>query len=271
MKNSHANLLAVAAVVGAFATMAILDPKTEVKANLFTVRGPVVTILQEPAKASAVAVRQTPRVIVMGDSTGEFFGRAAALVPGYLVDVWAMRRCPLRPDFHRGRFSPGSEETGFLLVDEGSPHVGTNCAWKDYVGPWMNFDGAYVVVFTGPMSLIDFDDGNVLTNANVFLAEMDALASIVTAQGGTIAFVGTPASKATYGMQDAFWVRQDRVDAFNSILRSTADAFLDACFIDYATWSADQPDPRQDGAHMAGAEATRHAEWILSRLPGCAA
>jgi hypothetical protein len=251
------------------------DP--DVEANLFTVQGavndaPASTAgeIAAGATAAAPAERIRPqRVVVLGDSTGEFLGRLMANYADFDVDVRALRRCPLRPGEHTGKMYPSDPDGQWQITDQGATYPGESCGWRNYIDK-IDFSFADVYLFAGPMMQVDFDDGNILTNGDVMLAEMRSLIRELYARGvSKVIVVSQPASKAAYG-QEMFWLQPERVEAWNALLRSAATPVpseeTGACLLDYASWAATQPDPREDGSHMSGEEGQKHAGWMLQTV-----
>ena len=252
------------------------DP--EVEANLFTVQGAVndaptstVAAIDGSATAAAPAQRiRLQRVVVLGDSTGEFIGRLMANYADYSVDVRALRRCPLRPDEHSGRMAPSMEVADWSHTDVGATYDGASCGWRNWIAD-VDFAFADVYVFAGPMMLTDMDDGNVLDSAPLFTAELRELIESLYSRGvSRVVLVAPQVSKAEYGHSDMFWLDPARNAAWTQVLRDAATPVpsetTGACFLDYASWANTQPEAREDGAHLSGAEGQRHAEWVLSSV-----
>jgi hypothetical protein len=250
----------------------------DVEANLFTVQGavndaPASTAGEVVAGATAAAPAERirpQRVVVLGDSTGEFLGRLMANYAEYEVDVRALRRCPLRPDEHTGQMRPNDPDGQWQITDNGATYPGASCGWSKWIAD-VDFSFADVYVFAGPMMLTDMDDGNVFTAAPLFTAELRRLIEVLYSRGVSRVVLLTPqSSTAQYGHADMFWLDPARNAAWTQILRDAATAIpgetAGACLLDYAAWANTQPEAREDGAHLSGEEGQRHAAWVLSTV-----
>jgi hypothetical protein len=270
---------------GNVATASTLPPLTTVSVGTAV---PVATTLAAPTSSAASSTAPTttsttaaprpPRVLVVGDSTGEFFGDALARRPEIDVTNAARRGCPLLDgddvpvQLRRATdFKPWPEQTG-------ETH---DCNWAHYLPDEPGgFDVAVIVAGPtmtptyrlGPGHDVHVGD----PQADAWMsASLTRLVAELQKHAAAVVWLTAPASEATYGVgtrDDWYWTSSSRTDAWNSLQRTIA-AQTGGSVIEFAQWFYAQPDHdsyRPDGSHLEGAGADLSAAYVTSALLGLA-
>ena len=210
-------------------------------------------------------------IVVLGDSTGEFLGKALAKQPGVLVTNLARRGCPLLDhDDLDVQLNPSSEFASWREMN-GEHH---DCNWSTYVDSVPAADVILVVV--GPTMLVNYSidgepsDVTQPAASKVFADSLSRLSETLATRSQRLVFVTSPESAFVAGSADLgwFWGDRSRADAWNAIERQVA-ADHGAEVIEYHEWFDTQPDRhtfRPDGAHLEGRGADLSAAWILGQI-----
>lgn len=228
-----------------------------------------------PAVATAASpTERTQDIVVMGDSTGEFVGRAMIGLDVNVTNL-ALRRCPLRPEAHVGGIRAGAEGEFFDTTDDTSTLPNESCAWNDILAKYGGaVEGATVVIYAGPMMMADYDDGHLpdvgfqLTLVREMRSLVDRLDELGAAK---VVIVEAPPSLNQGGVPSdpPFWLLPERQGAWVGVLQVVRETNPSTCYVDYASFFLTQPDNRPDGAHMEGPGATAAAQWILDQASHC--
>lgn len=229
---------------------------------------PLSALERPPAQIAQMCSVNCHSVVVIGDSTGEFFAYGIARQRTWNVVNAARRGCPTLSGSHRTQLVPGTRYTD--RTKSGDASIGLapqDCDWRKYVPQLPAADAA--IVITGPMMMVNYEIGHVgEPSFDSFLrSDYTALFKALRSKYRTVVFVSAPPSKEIARGTSAYWTRQDRADAFNSDLKVVASA-TGAVYVDYAAWFATQDTRtwRPDGAHLEGDGAFASGAWLISQL-----
>jgi peptidoglycan/LPS O-acetylase OafA/YrhL len=224
--------------------------------------------------ASSTTATRRPRVLVVGDSTGEFVGDALSRRPEIDVTNAARRGCPLLDvddvpvQLRRSaEFEPWPAQTG-------ETH---DCNWAHYM-PDLPAGFDFAVIVAGPTMTPtyrlspgqDVHVGDPAADAWLS-ASLSRLAAELQRHATSVVWLTAPASEATYGVgtsEDWYWTSRARTDAWNALQRAVA-AQTGGTVIDFAKWFYEQPDHdtyRPDGSHLEGQGADLAAAYVTMEL-----
>jgi peptidoglycan/LPS O-acetylase OafA/YrhL len=226
------------------------------------------------AATSSTSPARRPRVLVVGDSTGEFLGDALSRRPEIDVTNAARRGCPLLDVDDIPVQLRRSTEFKSWPAQTGETH---DCNWGHYL-PDMpgGFDLAVVVAgptMTPTYRLAPGHDVHVGDpEADAWLsASLTRLAGELQRHASSVVWLTAPASEATYGVgttDDWYWTSRERTDAWNALQRAVA-AQTGGTVIEFANWFYEQPDHdsyRPDGSHLEGQGADLSAAYMTTEL-----
>jgi peptidoglycan/LPS O-acetylase OafA/YrhL len=228
----------------------------------------------EVAGTSSTTATYRPRVLVVGDSTGEFMGDALGARPEIDVTNAARRGCPLLDvndipvQLRRStEFKPWPAQTG-------EKH---DCNWAHYM-PDVPAGFDFAVIVAGPTMTPTYRlaPGQEVhvgdPAADAWLgASLTRLVAELQRHAARVIWLTAPASEATYGVgttDDWYWTSRERTDAWNTDQRAVA-AQTGGTVIEFARWFYEQPDHdsyRPDGSHLEGQGADLAAAYVTMQL-----
>ena len=223
---------------------------------------------------SAITEAQRPRVLVVGDSTGEFLGDALSRRPELDVTNAARRGCPLLDVDDVPVQLRRSTEFKPWPAQSGETH---DCNWAHYM-PDVPAGFDFAVVVAGPTMTPtyrlppgqDVHVGDPAADAWLS-ASLTRLAAELQRHATSVVWLTAPASEATYGVgtsDDWYWTSRARTDAWNALQRAVA-VQTGGSVIDFAQWFYEQPDHdtyRPDGSHLEGEGADLAAAYVTMEL-----
>ena len=234
-----------------------------------------------PTEPAAPAAPAAPvRVLVLGDSTGDFLAAALASVPGLDVVDAARRGCPILDDDNlRVQLTRSGEFRHWVDFT----NVGYACDWRTYV-PSLPTDFDIVLVVAGPTMTPTYRAGDGKgpdlrvdqpVGAAWFADALARLGDTIASHGRTTVWLTAPASQTTHGgsRDDWHWTSTTRTAAWNDLLSAQA-ARGAAALVDFASWFNAEPDHdsfRPDGSHLEGHGAEVAAAYVASQLKEVAA
>ena len=252
-----------------------------------SLKGAVTTSNVPPPNPAAPAESATPaapaapvRVLVLGDSTGDFLAAALAAVPELDVVDAARRGCPILDDDNlRVQLTRSGEFRHWVDFT----NVDYACDWRTYL-PSLPTDFDIVLVVAGPTMTPTYRAGDGKgpdlrvdqPGGAAWLG--DALARFgdaIASHGRTTVWLTAPSSQTTHGgsRDDWHWTSTTRTAAWNEVLGAQA-ARSAAVLVDFASWFNAEPDHdsfRPDGSHLEGHGAEVAAAYVASQLKEVAA
>jgi len=262
----------VGTVVGAPATAS--TPTPDPSAARSTPELSAASAASAPLPAPLPAIEPL-RVLVLGDSTGDFLAAALATVPGLEVVDAARRGCPILDDDNlRVQLTKGGEYRHWVDFT----NVDYACDWRTYL-PALPTDFDVVLVVAGPTMTPTYRAPNGKgpdlrvdqpAGAAWFADAVARFGEAVASHGRTTVWLTAPSSQTIHGgsRADWYWTSTTRTAAWNELLSAQA-ARSAAVLVDFASWFNAEPDHdsfRPDGSHLEGHGAEVAAAYVADQL-----
>jgi peptidoglycan/LPS O-acetylase OafA/YrhL len=210
-------------------------------------------------------------ILVVGDSTGDFIGRALAERPGVTVTNISRHGCPM---FLDDSVVTQLKPDGAFRTWKGHNEGAYDCDWKHFIDEAKSpFD--VVLLAFGPTMLPTYRVGDAATDVTQpegrrFITDLVLAAqAILVPKAPRIVWLTAPVSQPPPSAPSTlYWTDPTRADAWNDVEREVA-ARTGGEVIDFSTWLLAQPDHetfRPDGTHLGGPGAVPVSTWILDQL-----
>jgi hypothetical protein len=210
-------------------------------------------------------------ILVIGDSTGDFIGRALAERPDVTVTNISRHGCPMfLDDSIIAQLKPDGPFRTWKGHNEGL----YDCDWPHFIGEVTPpFD--VVVIAFGPTMLPTYRVGGSATDVTKpewrrFITDLVlATQALLNKHAPRIVWLTSPVSQPPPSAPTTlYWTDPARADAWNEVERDVA-ARTGGEVIDFASWLLAQPDHesfRPDGTHLGTAGSLPASTWILDQL-----